>query len=548
MNFYNYFINHVVNRDFKPVQGQQSKIQYFIQCRLHIWGSRLILFLLCLSGFIFIGIYNGLNNHLKKLEKDPFASAIKIYGSIKSSELGILKKHLFFDTENNKFVDDNNKKKKPSYISVINGVFPFNTFNRIFIDNNEKNIKEKYEVLSVNIYCHDNNQDLADKYIENWLKESLIFDNDFYEKKNESLFDKIIISEQVYKELYKGLSKQEPIFFLTGSYDLIVNKNKLTDLEKMKYIDSMPLLNVIKKLPAGQAIVSEKYNYYHNKGFFKPCKKIKYFYIKIFENLNRKFNEQDEEHITSWIYKTFGSHNIESIISNDSEIKVVFWNKLTSKGSKKAEKCFIKMQFQELIKKYKYIQLDFKEEASSVKIEDYNEAFLYINKHHNIINNINGLIHFLKEKCGYIVEDHQVRTLGEFRKNIEKMDLIFYPTLISIYVLLLFYILVTFSLLLQTKIHLIGMIKSMGAMTKTIRFIYLKEAFKLVIWPLLFAFCVAISLIYVRFVTDNFLYQFNTNYVLIYIFSILIVSIFGAFFSVRNIASRPPSHLISYQA
>ena len=107
MNLLGQFSKQVLLKDLFPKKGHQSFSDYFFQCQLHIYGSIAILLVIFLSGFIFLGTYNGLQQHLISLEENPFASAILIRGLFSKQRSIDLKKELFFNAKTEKFVTKN---------------------------------------------------------------------------------------------------------------------------------------------------------------------------------------------------------------------------------------------------------------------------------------------------------------------------------------------------------------------------------------------------------------------------------------------------------
>jgi ABC-type antimicrobial peptide transport system permease subunit len=188
------------------------------------------------------------------------------------------------------------------------------------------------------------------------------------------------------------------------------------------------------------------------------------------------------------------------------------------------------------------ISLDFREDTPAYDGQEmhYYYSYLYINKDQRILDNISKLIHFLKKRFQSYLDDNQVMTLIKYRKDMQRMDAIFWWFFIGFVLLLITYIVVTFTLLLQTKRHQIGMFKSMGASSTKLILIYVYEALILIVISLTMAFLLSLC------VPAGEFYMFN-YYVLLYILCILILTISGAGFSAWQIVTRQPYQLISYQ-
>jgi len=544
-----HFVKQVIIRDFIPIKGQQSRFDFFFNLQLHTLCSFFIFLLLILSGFVFLGLYNGINEHLISLEEDPFASAIKINTSVTRQQLNILQKQLFFDTKKNFFVIE----KSDNTIPVINAIYPYNKLSLHFLKADGKSIfEDTYDVLSVRIPNKKYQLNEADCYIKNWVTKNLCMSKEFFPSEDEGVKNNIILSQSLYKKI--GFKTNDinklPIYFLSvGKYNIEDRDGNflrpLSQDEKIKYVNKATLFDVATLTPGGDAIISEGFYYNLKQGYYDTAKPMYLFYIKINKGV---FEKKDKKHIDNWAYTNFDKECIEKprLTFNKKMVKIQFHPCLKKEINTKYN---IKSKFKKLKKILPDIVLDFKEEPPIyLEQEDkYYYAFLYINKHPKIIDNISGLAHFLEKKFIGDVDDQQVITLRKYRKDMDRMKAISKLFLGNIFVLLLLYIIVTFSLLLQNKRHHIGMIKSMGASTLKIISIYILESFILTLIPLLLSLFICILLEFDILNMSDIIYSINVNWFIKYILAIAGVTLIGSFISAIYIASRYPYQLIAYR-
>ena len=549
MSLFGNFTRTVLFRDFWPIKGQQETFEHFIQCKLYIYGSILILLILFFSGFRFLGTYNGLRLHLNSLEENPFASAILIKGSFKRSILNALKEKLFFNPKEETFVVQNCEH----YLPAIQAVYPYNTVHLNFLHEDLSIVQDTYEVLTVKVpsaYTHTQEND-ADIYIQKWLSANLQSGPNFFDSEEEGINISMILSPELANKLgfnVSSLKSKAIINFLDIKQDIIHDRKKgnhpdlwgpLNEAEKIKYSNHAQLFDILKKFSGGDAIMTEGF-YYHLCKTYKldPCMSVEHFFLK---RTDGQFQSSDIKTINEWVSNHFGANTIEPpIICNNSEIKFQFTAYFDSDTVD--TKCFIRMALLDLSKDMPNIALDFKKDMPKYDGEKmrYYYAYLYINKDQRILDNISKLIHFLKKRFQSYLDDNQVMTLIKYRKDMKRMDTIFWWFCIGFILLLMTYIVVTFTLLLQTKRHQIGMFKSMGASSFKLIRLYIYEALILIVIALLLA------LILSTCIPAGDFYSYN-YYIGLYIVSIMVLTMAGAGFSAWHIVTRQPYQLISYQ-
>lgn len=501
------------------------------------------------SGFRFLGTYNGLKNHLKSLEENPFASAILIKGSFQRTRLNKLKAGLFFNPENQTFGELDCK----SCLPAIQAVYPYNTVHLYFIKEDFSILQDTYELITVKVpsnYTQDHNE--ADHYIQKWISSNLQLGSDFFVSEEDGINRSMILSPELANKLgYNpdALKAKPTIYFLDTKQDLIHKRKKgnhpnlwgpLDEIEKIKYSNHAQLFDVLKHFSGGDAIITEGFYYHLCKTYaFDPCQSVEYFYLR---RSDGQFRSAEFKTINQWASKYFGSSTIETpyLFGNKREIKFQF--KSYSDENHINTKCNIRIGLQTLSKKISNIVLDFKEDMPAYDGQQmrYYYTYLYINKDQRILDNISRLIHFLKKRFESYLDDNQVMTLIKYRKDMKRMDAIFWWFCIGFILLLIAYIVVTFTLLLQTKRHQIGMFKSMGASSYKLIRLYVYEALILIVISLFMAFLFSYWIPAGEFYSHNY-------YVGFYIMSILGLTIAGAGFSAWHIVSRQPYQLISYQ-
>jgi len=544
------FVNQVLKRDFAPIKGQQEPFEHFIQCRLHIWGSIIILLILFFSGFRFLGTYHGLKTHLQSLEENPFASAILIKGSFKRTRLNDLKEGLFFNPQNQTFTE----KTCDNCIPAIKGIYPYNIVHLHFLHPDHSIFHDTYEVLTVKVPNENSQDNEADYYIQNWISGNLQLGTDFFQPEEMGVNRSMILSPEMANKL--GYDSNNPtetppmIHFLDTRQDLIEDRKSaghpnlwgpLNETEMVKYTNHAQLFDILKQFSGGDAIITEGF-YYHlcKKYSFDPCQSVDYFYLNRGDD---QFSSSEIQTIQKWALTYFGKNVIDPpyVFANHREFKFQFTSYADDQS--KNTKCNIRLGLKELSQKIPDISLDFRDDTPSYDGEKmlYYYTYLYINKDQRILDNISKLIHFLKKRFESYLDDNQVMTLIKYRKDMKRMDAIFWWFFIGFVLLLTTYIVVTFTLLLQTKRHQIGMIKSMGASSFKLIQIYVCEALILIGVSLPTAFILSCLI-----PADEFYYSFSV-YVLFYIVSILCLTIAGAGFSAWHIVTRQPYQLISYQ-
>ncbi|KPA14150.1 membrane protein containing DUF214, permase predicted, partial [Candidatus Magnetomorum sp. HK-1] len=172
-------------------------------------------------------------------------------------------------------------------------------------------------------------------------------------------------------------------------------------------------------------------------------------------------------------------------------------------------------------------------------------AFVFLNNNPVILNNIDQLIRVLKENERMLVDSHQMMTLKKYQNDLDKLFQNAVYFVLCIAGIILLFIIVTFNLLLQTKMHDIGMMMAMGASSFVVRKLYTIEAFHMIFWPL----CLSIATIicYNFYLPTFFITKKLILYMLTFSFIVTILAVVGAKFAVRHVVSQPPCKLISYR-
>ncbi|KPA17268.1 membrane protein [Candidatus Magnetomorum sp. HK-1] len=559
------FFQLIVKRDFNPIQGQKNSSLHFFQCRLPIWGSWVILFILCLTGIVCLGVHGGIKNHLTILENNPFVSAIRIEGSFSRAKITKLKSLLFLNTQNQTF--ETTKQPQPYHKKVIQAVYPFNLVSLRFLDRTGTTLlTDAYDVLSVKVQQPANqNKNQTDDDIKKWMTRHMKAETFFEPYAEASLNYGLVLSESLYNQMgfekpFDSEMDEIRISFLStdGKYNLLEDRARegkelwapLDSAEKMKYVVTAPLVNVSSHLPGGDALISEGCYDVLTKGkYFSPCKRIEHFYI----HFQQPYQELDRKITIQWANAVFGKHVFRKpyFAPNGKTIKFQFQDlSFNPEYYNITTLCHVKSQFLHLKSMIDIpLRIDFKDDPPtySEKTSTYYYAYLYINKDQEILDNINLLTKFIKNKFESYIEDHQVMTLKKYRSDMSRINWIVFWVFLSIATLMLVYISVTFGLFLQTKMHNIGMMMSFGAPASLIKKIYLFESLKLAIFPLIISIVLALIIWAITSFMTHVMFALSICSVIFYILVVISVALSGAWFAVQHIISQSPYQLISYK-
>jgi len=565
---FNAFLRIAINRDFNPISGHKTNAEHRFQCKYPILFSRMILFILCTSGVMCIGIYGGIESHFESLESDPFASAIQIEGSYSRDQLEKLKSTVLFDVQQQQFIDKNNKNNKNNHcIPVFEAIYPFNMITLWFMDAKKKNyLPRPFDVFTVRI---SDSHSASDHFVEQWVKKHLQSqsDADFFSDSTQTgmILSKTLFNKLGFSENAIINSPKNTIGFLDISEDenLIEDRIKaeiaedapLTEKEIITDVITVPLVNIAEYLPGGNAIITE--GMYYNltrKGYFNPCKSVEHFYLKN----DSGFKPEEISQFEKWVQQNFDMRFFKEfkVLFNNTSIKLQFSSEplnlsLKKEYRKTTAKCQIRLKVQKLSKQINQsLDIDFCENIPTYYDENdqYYNAFLYINRNPLILNKIKALTRFLRDNLGGYILDHQAVTLKNYQQDMNKLNWLGGGMMLSIVLIIFFYISVTFILSLQTKMHKIGIMMAMGASSKRIRRIYIIEALITISIPLILSMISAPLLCYLmEYIMFNFSYAFNWLYLTIYVVFIMGITFLAILFAGRYVFKQWPGGLISYQ-
>ena len=559
------FFRMIVNRDFNPIQGQKNSSLHFFQCRLPIWGSWIILFILCLTGIVCLGVHGGIKKHLTALENNPFASAIRIEGAFSRAKLMRLKSLLYFNTQ--KKIFETTKTPSSYHKKVIEAIYPFNQVSLRFLDRTGTQIlSESYDVLSVKVQSSSvkrNNK--ADDDIKLWMINHLNQETFFSPHAGARVNYGLIVSKTLYHQMgfTQPFHKQQDlidasILSVDGKYNLLEDRARkdqelwapLTQSERTRYVVQMPIVNVADHLPGGDALISEGcYDVLTKAKYFSPCKHVEHFYIQF----QKPYEPLDQQKTIQWANAAFGKHVFQSPYFSPDRKTIKFQFQDLSFNPKYRDittKCHVQSQFQHLISMIDIpLSIDFKDDPPSYseKTTTYYYAYLYIDKDQDVLDHIQLLTRYIKNKFESYIEDHQVMTLKKYRSDMSRINWIVFWVFLSIALLMLVYISVTFGLFLQTKMHNIGMMMSFGAPARLVKQIYMFESLKLASLPLFVSIIFALLIWAIISFMTNVMFALSVFGVIFYVFIVLTVALSGAWFAVRHIVSQSPYQLISYK-
>ena len=555
------YVKIILERDRSPRRGQESIFQYVFQCKLRIWFSLLILFIFCTAGIVLLGIQAGMINHLCNLQRDPFSSAIHIQGRFTRADLNQLKDNLYYNKDKKEF----EKKKSQNAIPVIKAVYPYKWLYLRFIKRDGNSMTQNtYKVQSVKIPRKQQSND-ADCLIKHWVQESLLFGDIYFSlEEDRSVDEHVILSKELYQTLDYQLDQKnqkpqliEILSFIGPNILEIRGKNgdnlfsKLTDEEKIRYTLPIPLLDVAKRLPGCDMLIPESLFHNLKNDFYYPCKQIHFFDIK--QDNNSKLDQTTIDTITKWLHQQdFSIYFQEIYIDPDHYfIKVRFIDMIFDDNyQKNVTKCNIQLKCMALSKKINSnVKPYFGDDAPIYEPQtnnNYKDAFLYIKKSPDIINNMRKLSFYLSSHHSLYIDTHQIMTLKQYRQELAKMNIILLIVLSCIGILTFLYIFTSFSLFLQTKMHRIGMLKSYGLSRRVIYMIYLWEAIRSIAWALLGALIFGFFVWYFKsYIQIPFAFQ--SSYFISYSIGIVLIASLAALVATVHIAMLSPYKLISYK-
>jgi len=560
MNYSKFFKKLIVKRDFKPVKGQMGGFEHFFQCHLPLYGSMFLLFVLCSAGLFSIVYYIETKQHVETLKDDPFVSAIRVEDASERKEFDQLKTTLFYDENRNRFIrtepNENPERHKQiqkqaqnntHIIPVVKAVLPYKRTGLLFF---EKNVNEKpdYRFGVITLPVLDQSSDTKAGQINKWIQKQLIYNNNLYFNIH-NYKTGIIISNACLKRLkYEGLP--ENIRFLYRETPLlksrkkrgIYHSSKLSSDEKYEFTMEIPVVNIAKSLPGEDAIVSEQcYELVIKKNLLNSSLPANSLWIKY----NSDNRQVIEKHIIPQIMQKYDAKESTHDAQNkrliirfkiDGSPSIFALNKYIDQ-LKKAQNIFFETTTHRVLPA---IESPLKAPDSRVS-----GAFVFLNNHSGILKRTDQLIRILKEDKKMLVDSHQMMTLKKYQNDLYTFfkSAIYFGLCIGGIIFL--FIFITFNLLLQTKMHDIGMMKAMGATSSVIRKIYKLEAFYMIFYPL----CLSIFTI---FCYNFFVPAFQLSidlilYILIFSISIILCALWGAKIAVRHVVAQAPCKLISYR-
>jgi len=540
-NIFKYIVT-IVWRDFKPLKNAQNKWQHFFQCQFPPFMSVFIIFVLCMIGLSCLGIREGLKNNLVSLKKDPFASAVKVENLVKPKEV------VETITKENLYLIDQNNKKIPVVRSIDAGYY--NDLHFIRLNQNGKyscpDTRDKISRNKVVVIDHTN-----EKTKQSIIKK-LRYNNYFEDSNNKNNLNGIIITGSLYKKLGYKLGENglpDEVMFLTNhlkcdpfkNLNFIKETNNGKDFQPkhiMRYTISIPLLDVAEKLPHGaEAIITEEYYNKFLNYMYCPCRKFNQFYIK---GSSTNLNKRIKNDIESKAKKEFEDYyDIGEIIKDENMIEISLLVDIP------------KWQIEQKIKKIKKsIQIDIEpeyvyESVDTKKMKNYDYVYIYLHNDDFIINNIHLIRDKLYKNYNFYINEHQINTLKRLQYDLKNMNKYVSWAIITIGLLLLLFLIIFINMYLQSKIHKLGVLKSMGASKYTIFMIYIIEAFILVVIPLAVSFLIIVFLILCFDKTTFHLTVFH--FIIFFIFTIFI-SFIGASLGISMVVNQVPYRIISYRS
>ena len=541
-----------IRRDLRSFSGGRTFGEFFFQSLLPIVGTILMLSALCAVGIIVLSFFNGYRAHLEELEADPSASAISLEGHFRKGAPRIDFQSLVWNKEFKKF--ETSEREGPSQVKIVRFVSPYRQRGLFCIDRNDY-LADSEVFWGTTVRASDENTKRS-------VVDSFVLPGRYFESDDDQ---GLIISLSLYKAMgYEmGQPVPESIKVLAPNVaDLpyhkikgIENASPFTKKETAEQTISIPLIGIARTLPDGSFLMTEGlfWNLQERKGIYDKSRTVGNFSVEFTGDSLPVLNS-----VVKWIESEFGNEALKHPpkVAKDMGKKciVIAFKPLAKPVGEKGEGLgslpsagAIENSFHSF---FDALSIDTslnlgKAREYKGEIESYSGTMLFLNNISEVFNNIDKLYFFFKKKNIY-ANTHQMETIKKYRQDMNLISTLLPLILGSCVLLIMLYVLVSFTLFIQNKRHKIGVMLALGATSNMVRSIYVLETSILFLGSYLIALLInAIVSQYV--VQGDWPFSFNALSNLGFFLSAFIMANLAGLFAVRHTLNKMPLNLITFR-
>ena len=541
-----------IKRDLRSFSGGRTFGEFFFQSLLPIIGTVLMLSMLCAAGIIMLSLFNGYRAHLEKLEADPSASAIRLEGHFRKEVPRVDFDSLVWSRNLKLFQTAANLRH--SDVRVVRFASPYRQRGLFCVDRNGYiSGAEVFWGTTVSVFDENTKRSVVD---------SFVFPGRYFKSDDDQ---GLIISPSLFKAL--GYEPGDAIprsvrVLAPNIVDLPFNKIAgvagaipFTKKELTEYTVSIPLIGIAQTLPDGSFLMTEGlfWNLQEPKGMYDKSRRIRSFSVEFKGAYSPVLNA-----VSEWIEGAFGHSALEHPpkITKDMGkncIAITFkpMEDLVGERGKDVEVLFsagaVEYSFRTFFDPLAMdvaINLGVPREYKG-EIDSYNGTMLFLNNVPEVFKNINKLYFFFKKK-GIYVNTHQMETIKKYRQDMNLIRAVLPVILGSCILLIVLYVLVSFTLFVQNKRHKIGVMLSLGATSNMVRIIYLIETS--ILFSASYLLALSMNFIVSQYIVRGDLpFAFEVLSNLGFFLSAFLMANFAGLFAVRHTLSKMPLNLIAFR-
>ena len=511
-----------------------------------------MLSMLCGAGIIMLSLFNGYRAHLEKLEADPSASAIRLEGHFRKGVPRVDFNSLVWNRDLKLFHTNGNGSH--SDVRVVRFVSPFRQRGLFCVDRNDY-------IAGAEVFW-GTTVSVSDENTKRSVVNSFVFSGRYFKSDDDQ---GLIISPSLFKAL--GYEPGDAIprsvrVLAPNIVELPFNKiagvagaSPFTKKELTEYTVSIPLLGIARTLPDGSFLITEGlfWNLREPKGIYDKSRPINSFSVEFKGASSPVLNA-----VSAWVEGAFGYGVLEhppkitkDMGKNCIAITLKSLEDLVGERGKDVESLFsagaVEYSFRTFFDPLAMdvaINLGVPREYKG-EIETYNGTMLFLNNIPEVFKNINKLYFFFKKK-GIYVNTHQMETIKKYRQDMNLIRAVLPVILGSCILLIVLYVLVSFTLFVQNKRHKIGVMLSLGATSNMVRIIYLVETS--ILFCISYLLALSINFIVSQHVVHGDLpFVFETLSNLGFFLSAFLMANLAGLFAVRHTLCKMPLNLIAFR-
>jgi len=545
-----------IKRDLSSFGGGRSFGEFFFQGLLPIIGSVLMLSALCATGIVVLGFFDGYRAHLEDLEGDPSSSAIRLEGHFSNRDTKKLDfENLVWNREMNLFRWG--AGKNDDEIKIVRFVSPYRQRGLFCVDRNGY-LSEADVFWGTTVKVSDANTKRS--VVNSFVLPGRYFDSDDDQG--------LIISLSLYRALGYGEEEPMPPFIrviapnvVNLPYDRIngiPGAKPFTEKKELaEFTVVIPLIGVARTLPDGSFIMTEGlfWNLQENKGIYDKSRPVAGFSIEFKGDASPL-----QKAVNQWIATSFGNRILKdapTITKNMGKKSIVVTFKSVhelekEKGAGEGNGALptagaVEASFYRF---FEPLSMDIALNLGQPKeyrgeIETYNGMMLFLINVPEIFNNIDKLYFFFKKQNIY-ANTHQMETIKKYRQDMNLISSLIPLILGSCILLIVLYVLVSFTLFVQNKRHKIGVMLAMGVTSNMARFVYLIETSVLFCGSFLLALFIS-AVVSTYLIEDNWPFAFAVMSNLGFFLSALFMADLAGLLAVRHTLNKMPLNLIAFR-